>query len=228
DQRVARPAAGRVLGQPREIDGLPHVTGRVWMKAGAVENVDHIVLVLERQVEEGLRHLVASDVEHEILDLGRGPDVLQGVQHTQDRCHRLDLRGLESDPDAAGVDAGQELARGRIREGGTVEEAHGLLDRGERVVVEERAGIGGFDERRRVEGAVAESRNARHLNGAEPSIPWVAGGVDEGGGRVAGLFDARWRNWSWAHQGRGWSSPRRWRDRYCTCLPRPSPAACRW
>jgi len=112
DQRVARPAAWRVLGQPGEIDGLPHVTGRVWVKAGSVENVDHIVLVLEGQVEEGLGHLVASDVEHEILDLGRGPNVLQGVQHTQERRHRLDLRGLESDPDAAGVDAGQERARG--------------------------------------------------------------------------------------------------------------------
>src|SRR5437660_1799255 len=45
-------------------------------------------------------------------DLVRGPNVLQGVQHTQERRHRLDLRGLESDPDAAGVDAGQERARG--------------------------------------------------------------------------------------------------------------------
>src|SRR2546427_448440 len=78
DQRVARPAAWRVLGQPGEIDGLPHVTGRVWVKAGSVENVDHIVLVLEGQVEEGLGHLVASDVEHEILGSRSWPECSPG------------------------------------------------------------------------------------------------------------------------------------------------------
>src|SRR3989454_5627883 len=37
DQRVAYPAGWRVLRQPSEIDRLPHVTDRLWMKARSEE-----------------------------------------------------------------------------------------------------------------------------------------------------------------------------------------------
>ncbi len=110
------------------------------------------------------------------------PDVLQGIDHPEERCDRHNLRCVKLDSISVRIKAGQETAGRGVVEGIPIVEGDRALDGLDGIVVEERAGARRLYQRWHLERAVTWT--------TEPVIPW-----DEFASQAAWLvrkiFDAR-------------------------------------
>src|SRR5205823_3541854 len=103
----------------------------------------------------GLDHGLPEELFAGLQELDALPNALQGVEDPQKCGHRHHLRRVELDPDLLRVARGQDLPCRRLVEAVAVVERDRPFDGFNRIVVEERAGAGGFHQRRRVERVVA-------------------------------------------------------------------------
>ena len=126
----------------------------------AAEHEQGVVELVLRQLQQLDLHVDAR-VAEAVEQRQRGARALLGdvqverdVERAQEAADREPVGGREVDRRAEAL--GQQRRRRRDRERPEVEEDRVLDLRAEGVVVEERRGVGGLDQRRRAEGAVAE------------------------------------------------------------------------
>src|SRR5439155_6751943 len=153
----ARPleeAASRLVCQ---LLGLLQMGHRLRVQPPGLQHPD-AVLRLDHGLPEQLFGLLARRealLGAGLQDLDALPDALHGVEDPQKGGHRHHLRCVELDPDLLRVARGQDLPCRRLVEAVAVVERDRSFDGFNRIVVEERAGAGGFHQRWSVERVVA-------------------------------------------------------------------------
>ena len=171
--REIAPAEERVDGAIDQPFRFTQVKNRLGMQATAGQDAYAVPGLGRRQPQQPRGLLVLERAKRLAAreEIDCEPDVLERVDDAQERSNRHDLGPIEADTDAVRISACQELPGGRVIEGLAVVEGDGALDRLDGIVVEERPGVGCFDERGRVEGAVpgnAEAVIARDVLAGQP------------------------------------------------------------
>src|SRR5439155_363209 len=141
---------GLVLEPP----SLPEVGDGLRVKAAAPQHPDAVVRLASGAGEEP-RSLRGGYGAARLQQLDALSDVLEHVDDPQESGDRHDLRPIELDTLALGVDLRQRLARRRIVERLAVVEADRAFDGLDRIVVEEGPRVRRLHQRRNVERAVA-------------------------------------------------------------------------
>lgn len=159
-------------GLPQQGLGGRQLPARIGVEPAAGQHLGRVGQLVRRQLQVA----AAADAPGVLEELPGAAEVLEGVQHAQERRDGDHLVGLQVHRDAVGLPGalrGEEAARRRLREGVAV--VDGLLQGGDRVVVEERGRVRGFHQARRVEGSVAGA--------AEAVVRGIVGqsGVGDGG-----------------------------------------------
>src|SRR5438445_188823 len=151
---------------------LPEVGDGLRVKAAAPQHPDAVVRLASGAGEQS-RSLRGGYGAARLQQLDALSDVLEHVDDPQEGGDRHDLRPIELDPLALGVDLRQRLARRRIVERLAVVEADRAFDGLDGIVVEERPGVRRLHQRRNVERAVARRAEpvAKYTSEPSPGAP---------------------------------------------------------
>src|SRR3989475_2767984 len=156
---------------------LPEVGDGLRVKAAAPQHPDAVVRLASGAGEQS-RSLRGGYGAARLQQLDALSDVLEHVDDPQEGGDRHDLRPIELDTLALGVDLRQRLARRRIVERLAVVEADRAFDGLDGIVVEERPGVRRLHQRRNVERAVA--RRAEPVVRRDPlarQASWLIGQI---------------------------------------------------
>src|SRR6266850_1752273 len=154
-EQAARGALGKTLRLDKSRD-------RLGMQPAARQHPDAVAGLADSLLEQLEAPRALEEVQRRALrqQLEALADILEGIDHPQEGRDGHHLRRVESNAHAVRVGARQETAGGRVVEVLAIVERDGALDRLDGVVVEERPGLGGLDERGRVERAVPRCAEA--------------------------------------------------------------------
>src|SRR6058998_2709549 len=156
---------------------LPEVGDGLRVKAAAPQHPDAVVRLASGAGEQSLS-LRGGYGAARLQQLDALSDVLEYVDDPQESGDRHDLRPIELDTLAVGVDLRQRLARRRIVERLAVVEADRAFDGLDGIVVEERPGVRRLHQRRNIERAVA--RRAEPVVRRDPlarQASWLIGQI---------------------------------------------------